>query len=398
MAQTNSPLEPQCSSGNCKFPGFTTMGICSRCEDVTSHANQTFHTSEELISFNAQSGWIYLGTARANCPYTLPNGQEITEDNFASGTYPNVTTITFNYWSIRPLNGSTIIDIEQPIFSFLVTNHSTEIKYVPEHMTVYPPKPLFLECGFNYCEKQYSPSHYLISNAGPPSANVSKTQALIPRDSHSLINKHVGDAIVFRAPSDTPFMSRNISYSMDYYTYSSLSSVLQGIFNTTLESAFKGIGSGGIMEPILRGSNIGQLLESMSTGMTDTMRANSRATRIPGKGLRNESFIQVRWPWIILPICVIVGLLALLWDTASVSKRQQAVLWKSSVLPLMMSQLETSSERLLSERNVDEVHRLAKHVDVSMCEDGGPLISRGKLICFVRLIYVWCPFLARAVV
>lgn len=40
LAQANSPPEPHCGSGNCTYPGFVTLGVCSHCEDITSKADQ----------------------------------------------------------------------------------------------------------------------------------------------------------------------------------------------------------------------------------------------------------------------------------------------------------------------------------------------------------------------
>lgn len=40
LAETHTPLEPHCTSGNCRYPDFVTFGFCSQCQDITNQTNQ----------------------------------------------------------------------------------------------------------------------------------------------------------------------------------------------------------------------------------------------------------------------------------------------------------------------------------------------------------------------
>jgi hypothetical protein len=53
---------------------------------------------------------------------------------------------------------------------------------------------------------------------------------------------------------------------------------------------------------------------------------NPLCHEIRGKAFREETFIHVRWPWIILPVIVTLGSIALLLGTAIESKHRKAVL------------------------------------------------------------------------
>jgi hypothetical protein len=49
LAQTTTYLKPHCSSGNCTYPSFVTLGICSHCEDVTDRTIQTLEVAKRIL-------------------------------------------------------------------------------------------------------------------------------------------------------------------------------------------------------------------------------------------------------------------------------------------------------------------------------------------------------------
>ncbi|KAL4912011.1 hypothetical protein BDW62DRAFT_195658 [Aspergillus aurantiobrunneus] len=130
---------------------------------------------------------------------------------------------------------------------------------------------------------------------------------------------------------------------------------------------------------ILRKGNLSQLLDSMSTSVTDALRANPQGNKIQGKAFRVETFIHVRWPWIILPVIVTLGSIALLLGTAMGSKHRKAVLWKCMVIPLLSSHLHTTPENeIASVRSVDGVTDISKKMRAVMVQNEGPLTFREK--------------------
>jgi hypothetical protein len=150
------------------------------------------------------------------------------------------------------------------------------------------------------------------------------------------------------------------------------------LFNSTLD-ANKSRSDVLNMATILRTGSLGQLCDSMSTSLTDTLRTNSEANKVPGEAFTIEMFVEVRWPWIILPVIAVLGSIALLLGTAMASRQQHAVLWKGSVLPLLSSQLNTTSEHeIASLRNVDEVQRISKNICATMVQGEGPLTFTEK--------------------
>ena len=127
----------------------------------------------------------------------------------------------------------------------------------------------------------------------------------------------------------------------------------------------------------LRKGNLSQLLDSMSTSVTDVLRANRRGKQILEKAFRVETFIHVQWPWIILPVIVTLGSIALLLGTAIGSKRRKAVLWKCMALPLLSSHLHAIPENeIASVRSVDRMTDKWKKMRAVMVQDEGRLTFR----------------------
>lgn len=111
------------------------------------------------------------------------------------------------------------------------------------------------------------------------------------------------------------------------------------------------------MATILRTANLGQLLESMSSSITGTLRTNPHANMVPGLAYQVEMFIDVRWPWITLPVIVTLGSIALLLGTAIGSKQQKTVPWKCTVLPLPLCSVTYFIDNLCIENCHTDIER-----------------------------------------
>lgn len=92
--------------------------------------------------------------------------------------------------------------------------------------------------------------------------------------------------------------------------------------------------------------------------------------KVPGRAFRTESYIHVRWPYIILPVAIVVLSALLLMATVISGRRLYSVLWKNSVLPLVVARLETDNN-LGVLRNVDELQRQSRKVKVFIDDDDG---------------------------
>ena len=89
---TMQPLAPHCSTGNCTFPTFTSMGFCNECCDVT------LETSRYCDIRNGSS---------ITCTYTLPTGSVVQLNN----SQPNELRIIVP-WPSHSLQNSGSCDVK----------------------------------------------------------------------------------------------------------------------------------------------------------------------------------------------------------------------------------------------------------------------------------------------
>ncbi|KAJ5995401.1 hypothetical protein N7481_002378 [Penicillium waksmanii] len=100
------------------------------------------------------------------------------------------------------------------------------------------------------------------------------------------------------------------------------------------------------------------------------------STRLNGQAYRSETFVfvQVSWPWLILPIGLPVFTILLL-VTMVIVTRPQRVLWKSSVFPLLMSRLQLAEEHKIAHlHHLGQVETISKRVKVRISEEEDSLV------------------------
>jgi hypothetical protein len=89
--------------------------------------------------------------------------------------------------------------------------------------------------------------------------------------------------------------------------------------------------SGGVISTtILQGSQIETLFSNIANSITNAIRNGQNSTNIFGTSLQEETYIKVRWPWLILPITLVVLSNGLLVICIVESKKHKIPIWKSS--------------------------------------------------------------------
>ncbi|KAL4912286.1 hypothetical protein BDW62DRAFT_194993 [Aspergillus aurantiobrunneus] len=387
LLQTHNPLEPGCTASSCEFPEFFALGMCSTCKDVTAQTIQQCEVPE--FSIFLDTGDPAFAEIPTNCSYQTPSNFSFEFEGFDN---PRMLLDNVSYgmdhWSLRARQIDPYLDIQSPIFdiqtpigAFIAISYSILVTYTPSNATIPPPKPSVSECAVYFCERKYSSSTYPAGSSNSRPMQVANTQQLIPTDAlDSSAIYDSAESVHFAPPTGSATLSPNSSYSIDRNTFTRLEDTMMRLFNSTtaLRGDMSRIDLSNIAS-ILRTGNLSELLDSMSTSVTDTLRTNPHGTKIFGNSFRDETFIQVRWPWIILPVIVTLGSIALLLGTAIGSKQKKAVLWKCMVLPLLSSHLHTAPENeIASMRSVDGMTDKSKKMRAVMVQDEGPLIFKEK--------------------
>jgi hypothetical protein len=303
----------------------------------------------------------------------LPSGEVVPAEYSADFMSLNLT-----YWGT--IIGTTKeMEFDTIVSPLTVNLPMTLVTYHYENVTAMMPMPTLTECSVYYCEKQYSPTSHFLGQQENFSVNVSRTQPLIPiyYDPRHPVegNIRLGE---LRSPNGITKLSEDSSYYIDVGTILSLKFALQNTLNFTYYQEDLEIGYMGLPTVITR-NDIGLSLESMSNGFTDTLRQNAKSYKIPGEAYDFETIIEVRWPWIILPVCAVLGTVLLLLGTVLTNKRQDMILLKSSVNPLLAARVQTSPKHdIASLQSLVGKHRRSKEADVTIDQGKGVLFLLRK--------------------
>ncbi|PKY08257.1 hypothetical protein P168DRAFT_308339 [Aspergillus campestris IBT 28561] len=393
LMQTQRPLEPQCNALSCDFPEFVALGMCSKCEDVTARTDQKCQVEDDLAFWEGIPVHPALREAPTNCSYRTPSNFSFDfkhPQSIAYGTIgvdsdlhkSNNVTFNMNHWSLRPRADYPILGIQAPIVSLIEVDYIDPVRYIVSNATAPPTKPVITECAVYFCERRYAAGTFRPTTQDSSPLHVVDTQELIVKDAQEeRPDIYSPDPFYFDPPKGSATLSKNPTYSMDHLTFNSFRPLMMSLFNSTNNGNRFNVSISDTLKlaSFLRRGNLGEILDSMSTSVTDTIRKNGHGSEVSGKAFRDERFIQVRWPWIILPVVVALGSLALLLGTAIGSKQTDAVLWKCMVLPLLSSDLHTTPEhRIASVRSADGMTAMSKNMRAVVVQDEGPLTFKEK--------------------
>lgn len=353
LSLQNKPLDPVCTTGRCRYPDFVSLGICSDCIDVTQQTTQKCSASRS----GAGSGPHEWSLVTDMCNYTSPNNFTFAATPKHFGIDDDGFMAVQNPWTSQTrADGTRIWGIQNPILSFFGAKYPGASFWTLDNYTLPETKPTMTECAVYFCEKEYTQNTFTPGHSIRPS----RTQQLL-RD-------HL------TPPKGTKPLSEDAAYAFNELTYSAMANALDNLLNTTI-AADEHPSYLDISTILYTQHNISESITAMADSMTDVMRRGKKAVMVDGQALRTETFIHVRWMWIIFTATIVTLSIVLLAATVIVSRGPYAVLWKSSVLPLLISHVQPRPEHdMHSIRKVDELGRIAKKTKVLMEDEPSNLV------------------------
>ncbi|KAJ5116235.1 hypothetical protein N7456_000583 [Penicillium angulare] len=269
-------LQAQCTIEKCSYPRFVSLGICSKCEDVTER------TTQECV------GTVLPGVngplMDMNCTYTAPyeytvtlSLKDLTEGAKINNETSNLVSVNFwaSYTRAPPFNLDLeqerykIFDIETPIASFISASQYILFNYTTENTTAWPPKPSFTECVMYWCEKEYAPSNFPATSDPTPISRTQQLQIVKQKDVSIWDN---ATYTFVPPPNSTSLSNKSSAYHISQLPSMVLLNRLVIIFNNTELHENQDSGSAA-MQDIMSTNNITDVVKSISTALTDTIRA-----------------------------------------------------------------------------------------------------------------------------
>lgn len=373
-------MQPHCPSGNCTFVPFTSLGFCSKCEDIS----QLFQEHSTYVDGCYSDPWVACLVQR-NYTYRLPqlNGQ--------------VLTTWTNSW-LEASNGSLSLSFylsdgwQTPIFLVipLVTDYSKPFKFTDG--TSYPVLSLITSirisnqvydagaiikadlCALSFCAQERNVSLLLNRASSTMHQTVHGT-----RNSYDSLDAngnpftwlsfkgdnfnmtfppHVSEHSVPTASADT--WQANIAYLISY-----LSGNMTKPFKPDGGHYNESTVTSNLIGGFEASPNISMTMDNVATALTNFFRASSNVS-VSGQSGQVEIYVHVSWPWIALPASVITAGTFLLILVIYESKRSGGRIWKTSELPLLFQGLEEQDQKLNEIQKVSEMEHTATKIRAQM--------------------------------
>jgi len=177
-----------------------------------------------------------------------------------------------------------------------------------------PPFPPLHECELYWCIRTFH-------NSSEDPEGSETTEMLNTYDSFLKMDDNHYPYVIFTVLNKET--NHNETFVYDYWDHDAIGAFLTSLF-TIPESG------GGISTAILQGPGIEKLFSNIANSITNAIRNGPNSTNISGTTLREETYFKVRWPWLILPITLVVLSNGLLAFSIIDSKRHNIPIWKSS--------------------------------------------------------------------
>lgn len=348
-------INPSCSTGNCTWPKYQTLSMCSRCVDLTSRLNATIFTPKPPSVNPSVYSW------------TLPNGLSISAGGVGPSALVNMTinntlqnALPIGIAPAGPYYGSVAFSTDEQhdfLLDFFVLIAATAYN---EDTIV---GPFAWECILEACVRTLSAS----STNNEFSETEQGDPTVIPLSgggssgNFTLISSTYGQATILAFQT---FLSQTFTGRTNQFDGS-----LQLFPNGFSQAMFLAVNS--------TPPQIGNLMNNVAKSMSRNMRTRvDTGPKVTGKATAEQSFVHIEWVWISLPLGLLVADLAFILLIIFQTRRHRIPKWTDDVLPTLIYGLDNETrQELRSASERGDVGDASKrmHVRVTKDEDGWSL-------------------------
>ena len=352
-SQAASYLDPLCPSGNCTWPIFASLGFCSQCSDTTQYVQANSQCTEQQDS-------------TTNCTFSFPSTYKLIMSNmtenlaFVSKAWgDNVTGYDYDILPMTSTAHGTFAGIKDPMFAFSSLRFGSDYDVIAAAS----------ECAFYVCVKSYNISVLNGQTSEEVVSTFYSSQSSTIWDGRNGASAY--DNFTMRPPSHTGTSNDGVEYSITYITIQSISMTLTQYFTgyVTVDTSNyeRGWGSSDAIQHIYLSDKVSEVIDNVARSMSAFIQNNNADSTVTGFQSHVDTYIEVRWLWLILPITTIFLASLFLALTMYVSSRHAKNLWKSSILPVIFHGLHDTQTRpeIRTEKQLSGMQRVAKDIKVS---------------------------------
>jgi hypothetical protein len=375
-------LNTDCPSGNCDFPTYNSLGICSQCDDYTKLVknscafqysdmddnvdyvcNRTLNIAETFLNINNYTINDFYMSNDSNAEWHDPIFMDI---EVGSNTGPGTPTARYT----NPQSGGGVGLLIGSGFTILRNLADNNAEYEASYCSLY-----YCVRGYNTTVRNFTLSQDVIESWYP--THPGKDEFADDNDN------------TFMSPLVAAWPSLNITSPVNFTIWSGVTwdygvafdpDIVDWIDNA-LTGKYKHIanspsgagnfttGTGGaFLEAIYNNlanrphGTVDSLFKFVAERMTNTWRATCPKS-IAAVGTVNdlETVVNVEWAWLSLPAAVVLFSCALLAIVISECRREDINLWKNYALPKLYYGVAPELHQAF-DSGVDDFNRMKKKV------------------------------------
>lgn len=356
----------RCSGAHCKWEPYSSLSICSTCNNITNKLIITTTNYDEDHPISPQSTHF----DRTSQSYLL--GGEVTRFGFSNGLYIDNTTDAVSMVAYSTTNRSETVTFQQ---NELLLWSLTIIKRSGDDNSINRPRVISaMECGLMYCVKKYT-SEVINGTLNESSQSLSLKMSPGSRQQFapsSAIDPTPGqlNSFVDFARSDLCFGGE---YNISQHAINGIGAAMTDVFSDPLTSSFwNESGASGYylgvpgtdrmtspnsMVPIYESPNLDTTFTNLAMSMSNNIRANDD-NRTLALGTANITIYKISWLWLVLPFFNLLGGCILLAFTIFYTRRQSVPIWKSSALATL--KVGAAVGPVLDGKNIDGMEKQAE--------------------------------------
>lgn len=329
-----SKLDYQCPSGNCTWPTFSSLAFCTQCNNGTGQGE-----------VNSQKGTATY-VSQSNITWSFP--------------YP-VSPDTSNVGIFVPSNvSSAVAGIHNPLMGFA---HFPQVMFSSDPTfdstgTVGGPTAA-VECALYFCVNTY---HFGVNN-GLSNLDILSTYY----DKEGLVGMYGNVTISSTKMFSLSPPDGNVPASgTSVYSFNprSLFEYFQGQLTSSGSSS-----RADLLSQLSLADNVTGMMTNIGLSMTSALMNEGNQTQM-GTETDEVVFINVHWPWLILPAGLVLSTSVLLFLVMARSSRNKIMIWKSSALALVFHGPNLSDRDDVQAHRVTEMEIKAKRTKVEMLSSG----------------------------
>ncbi|PVI00303.1 hypothetical protein DM02DRAFT_396065 [Periconia macrospinosa] len=378
---TRPDIPLSCPTSNCTFPEYKSLGVCSKCADITE--------TLEFRCMNATADWI------PRVPFSMNANKYIYPNTNMCGFYINATSdspILMSGYTTAAINTSTIqapsgqalmlrmIPLEDPIITYqsywggsikfqdvgnklistIVVAARDGIESVYQNKT-----PIAHECILAWCVKTIKSSYQFATYQEEIVSSFMETGNLTsPWTSQDLrLPELNGTDVIYNRNISIKPPNDNDTYGMTNLTHFNVFALFNDVIPSylTMDNAtaktkyrYRIFRVGPLyrrteMKPWLPPNSVSHHFERIATALTNQIRSSEAREMVLGSAYEIETFVLVRWEWLSFPFALlllcIVFLVATMIKTSRGAGKEGPGIWKTSAMPALIYSLPNDAQK-----------------------------------------------------